>query len=336
MWDSKLIDIERLRPFAADADLSTLGGRCLALLGQQQAAWPRLAQGVASLARVETKRVDLNAWPVIVQFNPGRAASSLAKVDAASIAKRPCFLCAANSPPEQEGLRAGRYILLTNPAPIVPGHLTVVHEEHVSQGIEAGLDAFLDLSRELGDGWTMFYNGPRCGASAPDHQHFQAAPSGRVPIESHLDAGKCVAEARRPRGARVRLLIDADDERDWTRCVFAVAGSDADEVAGAIRSIVAGLRGGRGEDEPLLNLLCRYEGGQWAAVLFPRAVHRPRCYFLEDEGRMLFSPGVMDMAGLLITVRAEDFRRADRAVLAAVYREVSGSPAQYRAVMARL
>ncbi|HOW19142.1 MAG TPA: DUF4922 domain-containing protein [Phycisphaerae bacterium] len=336
MWDSKLIDIERLRAFAAEADLSTLGGRCLALLGQQQATWPRLAQGVASLARIETKRVELNAWPVIVQFNPGRAASSLAKVDAASIAKRPCFLCAANSPPEQRGLRAGRYVLLTNPAPIVPGHLTIVHEEHVPQGIEAGLDAFLDLSRQLGDGWTMFYNGPRCGASAPDHQHFQAAPAGQMPIERDLDAGECIAELKRPHGTRVRLLADTRNEAERTRCVFVVDGGDPGEVAGAIRSIVAALPAGQGDGEPLLNLLCRHDGRGWTATLFPRAVHRPRCYFLEGDGRMLFSPGVMDMAGLVITVRAEDFARADHAVLAGVYREVSSSTAQCRAVMARL
>jgi Domain of unknown function (DUF4922) len=336
MWDKKIIDAARLKPFAAGRGLSSLGDQCLALLGQQQAAWPRLAQGVASLARVETKRVELNAWPVTVQFNPGRAVSSLAKVDAASIAKRPCFLCAANSPPEQEGLRAGQYILLTNPAPIVPGHLTVVHEEHIPQGIDASLDALLDLSRQLGEGWTMFYNGPRCGASAPDHQHFQAAPAGQMPIEGDLDAGECVAEVKRPQGTRVRLLADARDEAERTRCVFGIDGSDTAEVAGATRSIVSALPAGQGDGEPLLNVLCRYDGCRWIATLFPRALHRPRCYFVEGDGRMLLSPGVMDMAGLLITVRAEDFARADRAVLAGVYREVSGSTAQCRAVMARV
>jgi hypothetical protein len=336
MWDKKFIDIERLRPFAARRDLSTLGDQCLALLGQQRAAWPRLAEGVESLSRVETKRVALNAWPVTVQFNPGRAVSSLAKVDAASIAGRPCFLCAANSPPEQEGLRAGAYILLTNPAPIVAGHLTVVHEQHLPQGIERNLDAFLDLSRRLGDDWTLFYNGPRCGASAPDHQHFQAAPAGQMPIERSLGAGECVSEVKRPRGTCVQLLTDARDEAVHTRCVFSVTGSDAGEVAGAIRSIVAALRRNEEDAEPLLNLLCRYDGGEWAASLFPRAAHRPQCYFAEGAGRMLFSPGVMDMAGLAITVRAEDFQRAGPDVLAGVYREVSCSMSQCRTVMERL
>lgn len=336
MWDKKLIDIAGLRPFAVNGDLSSLGGQCLALLAQQQAAWPRLAQGVASLSQVETRPVELNAWPVTVQFNPGRAVSSLAKVDAASIAERPCFLCAANSPPEQEGIRAGKYILLTNPAPIVPGHLTVVHEQHVLQNIDANLDMFLELSRQLGDGWTTFYNGPRCGASAPDHQHFQAAPAGQMPIEHHLQAGECIEEIKLSHETSVRLVADARTEAECTRCLFRVVGADASGVTTAVRSLVRALPRKDGDVEPLLNLLGCYRGGVWTACLFPRALHRPPCYFVEGDGQMLFSPGVMDMAGLFITVREADFRRADREVLADVYRQVSRSVAECRAVMTRL
>lgn len=334
-WSHKLVEPSALRPFAAADGPPGLSEQCLALLAQQRTAWARLAQGVRSLEAVESRTVDLHAWPVTAQFNPGRAASSLAKVDAATIARRPCFLCPSNSPPEQVGLRAGAFILLANPAPIVAGHMTVVHEHHAPQALEPHLDAMLQLARDLGRGWTLFYNGPACGASAPDHMHFQAAFAGQTPIERCLGHGTRLAESARPGGTRILLMADAAASQ-CTRCVFVIRGGAAASVEAAIRALLTELPRAEGAGEPLLNVLCRWDGGEWVAVVFPRAAHRPRCYFAEGGEQLLLSPGVMDMAGLLITVRPEDFQRADRGTLAAVYREVTLEPATCRAALARL
>jgi hypothetical protein len=314
----------------------TLAEQCRALLEEQRSVWPRLAQGCDALGRVETRIVELNAWPVTVQFNPARAASSLAKVDAASIAQRPCFLCVRNSPAEQRGLLLGDYVFLANPMPIVPGHLTVAHVRHVPQSYLDHLDEFLFCCRELDEGYTLYYNGPQCGASAPDHMHWQAAPSGSTPIERCLDRGVFSAEVDLAEGTRVSFRADANDDLERTRLLLIIRGRHEPEVARAVRAIVAGLPRREAAAEPLINVFASYRDGLWTVAMYPRAVHRPACFFAEEPARMLLSPGIMDMAGLLITVRREDFDRADRSVLAAIYREVTCSPEQCLAALSRL
>ena len=70
--------------------------------------------------------------------------------------------------------------------PVFSPHFTVSHLDHRPQAIAEQIDAFLRLMADFGSGWTVLYNGPRCGASAPDHLHFQAVPSGQMPIEKEI------------------------------------------------------------------------------------------------------------------------------------------------------
>lgn len=324
MWTDKAIEPEDLGLLTPPGiDLGTLAGRCFALLAQQERTWPRLRQGAEALARVRQRRIDLNAWPAVVQFNPSRAASSLADVAPAAIARRPCFLCAENLPPEQRGIRRGRYVLLANPAPIVRGHLTVVYERHTPQELMPNVDDLLRIVADLGESFTVFYNGPRCGASAPDHMHFQAAPAGQMPIEQALESGVCLHEPRRPSNTRVRVLADSADASRRTRCVIALSGADEAELSLLLRQLLGRLPPPDDGSEPLVNLLAQRSGGRTSVIVFPRLVHRPRCYFAEGSDRILLSPGVMDMAGLVITVRAEDYERADADLIAGMYREVT-------------
>ncbi|MBN1490416.1 MAG: DUF4922 domain-containing protein [Phycisphaerae bacterium] len=332
MWDNKLIEPAALHGFA---DGNSLADLCHALLAQQRTVWPRLAQGCDALDQIETKVVELSAWPVTVQFNPARATSSLAKVDAASIARRPCFLCVGNLPPEQRGIRTGDFVLLTNPAPIVPGHLTVAHERHTPQQIEAYLEPFVTLAEKLSGQLTVLYNGPRCGASAPDHMHFQATPFGAMPIERQLGDGVCDGEYALARGTRIRLLTDAADAASRARHLFELVSQDEEELIDALRRTITALPP-HDDGEPLLNLFTQHNEGQWTVILFPRAAHRPRCYFEEGNGQMLLSPGVLDMAGQLITVREQDFARANAATLSSLYREVTNTTATCQAVMKTL
>jgi len=323
MWDDKRIDPARLCRFAGRAEPLSLAERCRALLAEQRSVWPRLAEGCEALDRVETKTVQLDGWPVTVQFNPARAASSLARVDAASIAQRPCFLCVQNTPPEQRALLVRDYVFLANPMPIVPGHLTVAHARHIPQAFLDHVDEFLRCCCDLGGAFTLLYNGPQSGASAPDHMHWQAAPAGSTPIERCNQDCAVLTQVITRAGTRVALRADANDERQRSRLLFVICGRHESDVARVMRALVEGLPQPGAGGEPLMNLLAHYQDEAWTIILFPRAVHRPACYFAEGPSQMLLSPGIMDMAGLVITIRREDFDRADRNVLAAVYREVT-------------
>lgn len=141
-------------------------------LERQMAVWPEVAARFEALRLVETKRVG----DYCVQFNPARVVSTAAKVDAASIAARRCFLCGANRPPQQLALEWEDMEILVNPFPIFPGHLTIAAKAHTPQTMLGRTDQMRRLSREL-PGYTIFFNGARAGASAPDHMHFQAVPS---------------------------------------------------------------------------------------------------------------------------------------------------------------
>ncbi len=141
-------------------------------ISRQLAIWPEVAARFEALNQVETKTVG----GYRVQFNPARAVSTAAKVDAASIAARPCFLCAENRPKEQLSIPWEDLEILINPFPIFPGHLTIAACEHIPQSMLGRAAQMRRLSREL-HGYTVFFNGAHCGASAPDHMHFQAVPS---------------------------------------------------------------------------------------------------------------------------------------------------------------
>lgn len=292
--------------------------------------WPRLAAGMAALEHVQSREVRLNAWPVTVQFNPARAASSLAKVDAVSVARRRCFLCPGELDAEERGVRAGGYVLLGNPMPIVGGHLTVPHESHAPQELGPHVESMLALAEQLSGEFSVLYNGPQCGASAPDHMHLQAAPRTSVPIEQVLDRGTTTLERTAPGGVSIRVVCDAASAADATRRVIVVSGGERQAVTSAIRAVLAGLPVPSDGGEPPINVMVWHDAGAFTALVIPRGAHRPRCYFESGAAQMLFSPGVMDMAGILITVRREDFERTDATVLVRVYREVGASEATCR------
>lgn len=141
-------------------------------INRQLRLWPEAASRFKALEAVEIK--DVGGYKV--QFNPSRAVSTAAKVDAASVAARRCFLCAANRPEQQISLPWEDLEILVNPFPIFPEHLTIAAKEHTPQSLRGRVEQMRRLSKEL-PGYTVFFNGAKCGASAPDHMHFQAVPS---------------------------------------------------------------------------------------------------------------------------------------------------------------
>jgi hypothetical protein len=76
-------------------------------------------------------------------------------------------------------------------------------------------------------------------------------------------------------------------------------------------------------DEPLINVIARFHDGRFLTLLFPRAKHRPKCYFAHGPSRISISPAALEMAGLLVVADAEHFERVDEETALSIYEEVS-------------
>ena len=293
-----------------------------AALHRQLARWDETRHRYAALKDVQQRALGNG---LILQHNPDRIRSTGAKMDSASVSARPCFLCAAHRPKEQTHMPCfGTYELLVNPYPILPEHFTLAHRDHCPQRIEGRLADMLGMARSLA-GYLLFYNGPRSGASAPDHMHFQAGSLGYVPLEIHLDRWLSprpfytlynnVLSLHRLEGyfcpGLVAFLADGD-EADRSRAVAMCA------------SWLRLLPRHDGDDEPGMNLLAWYESEKARTVLvvLPRGKHRPACYGDGTGGTHTVSPGALDMGGLLITPRREDFDGLTADEAAAILHEV--------------
>lgn len=289
------------------------------LLARQLATWETARHSYEALAGVRVKELNVRGVPYKVQFNPARIVSSGAKVDAKSIRERRCFLCAANRPAEQEGIPfLGHYELLVNPFPIFPRHLTVPETEHIPQLIGHRFADMLELARELTD-FTVFYNGPRCGASAPDHAHFQAGNRGFMPIEAdwRTRIGETVVQTDR---ATLYSLDDAP------RTTLVIDTDDADEACCFFQAICHALPVPEGDQEPMMNILALYDSSRWTIFVFPRAKHRPACYTAEGDARLLSSPASVDLGGVFITPVEQDFLKITADDVAQILSEVCLSP----------
>ncbi len=302
------------------------------LLEAQKKGWNRLAEGYASLASIRQRSVKCTGFDVTLQFNPGRLTSTAAPVDADSVKRRPCFLCRENLPPEQSGLLYhNEFLVLCNPAPIFNAHFTITHVDHRPQELLSFFRPFLDLTREVSPAFSLFYNGPRCGASAPDHMHFQASPSGAIPIELE-------GESPRRQGERVRMKnTEIIALKDLGRAVFLLLGDDPANIEAVIGKLLAVLRiPGDKEEEPMVNVLSYYRNNRWGVLVFPRTRHRPEAFFREGDGRIVVSPAAVDMGGLIITPLEKDFTRLERNMIETIYTDVSPGPDFVRSVMGSL
>jgi hypothetical protein len=319
-WQSHLISRAELEAFWPPPNLpaDNLAAAARALLAQQQQSWPQLRQATAGLQQVEYKEFKVKSSRVLAQFNPQRIVSTAAKVDAASIQARPCFLCAANLPVEERGLPFGEhYIVLGNPFPVLPQHLVIAARAHTPQAIAASVGALLDLTQALGAEFFTLYNGPRCGASAPDHLHFQAAASATLPIWAELNQGLRLRPSRWPgldeftlAAYRIHVLGARSAERGALLAWF-------QQRLSALAQLT------QTTEEPLLNILATYEAGNWSLLLLPRQRHRPACFDAEGEARLTISPAAIDLGGVLVVPQAEHFARLTETILTDIYAEVT-------------
>ena len=187
-WKERIIGIEELRTYLPNKSEPDFRSLVEGLAEQQLATWPMLRDAVAGLARVEYRKLSVRDSEVLAQFNPQRIVSTAAKVDAATIKQRPCFLCAENLPPEERGIAFGAdFVALYNPFPVLPRHLVITSRRHIPQTMEGNFGTLLDLALDLGGEFFVVYNGAACGASAPDHLHFQACERKSLPIIREIE-----------------------------------------------------------------------------------------------------------------------------------------------------
>jgi len=330
-FDRIVISETELAPFIC---LPNQAGRAHALLHQQQGAWELLRNGYNSLQRVRTRTFKFDGFQIKVQFNPGRITSTSAKVDPHSIRERKCFLCPDNLPPAQRGIACdGEYILLCNPFPIFPEHFTISSTRHVPQRIISSFGTFLGFARDLGDLYTVFYNGPKCGASAPDHLHFQAGNRAFVPLDAEYEA------IRKKQSA---TLIETDSVRAYAvsgclRHFIAVESANPASLQWVFEELYAILQAnGAGDEEPMLNILSFYQKGGWRVLFFPRARHRPGFYFMEGDDQLLISPAAVELAGVCTTPREQDFEKVTRDHIVQMFEEVCVTQSDFCELTGRL
>ena len=299
------------------------------LLDRQLSTWETARHSYEALSNVRIKELDVRGVLYKVQFNPARIVSSGAKVDARSIRERRCFLCAANRPTEQEGISfLGHYEVLVNPFPIFPRHLTVAETGHVPQRIASRFADMLELALRLTN-FTVFYNGPRCGASAPDHAHFQAGSRGFMPIETDWRTRTVETVAQTDRA--VLYCLD-----DAPRTTLVIDSDDADEACRLLRAVYQSLPVPDSDEEPMMNVLAFSETRRLTVFIFPRAKHRPACYTATGDARLLSSPASVDLGGVFITPVEEDFLKITADDVARILSEVCLSPEAFAQVKTRI
>lgn len=287
-------------------------------LNQQVRDWPLANGNFNGLEKVEEKEFAFDGFKMKVQFNPERIRSSAAKVDKKSIENRACFLCLDKLPAEQGGIAQGKeYVILVNPFPIIPQHFTIPKVDHVDQSFMDNLEGMLSLVKDM-QGYTLFYNGPKCGASAPDHMHFQGGNKGFMPVEEEYLALKDKAD----------LLVKSEEIEvrafnHYLRKMISVETTNTEELIAVVSKFYNAFAAMQAEEkEPMLNVICSYVDGKYMMHLFPRKLHRPTQYFAEGDDQILISPASVDFGGVFITPRREDFEKITAEDIEDIFKQV--------------
>lgn len=288
------------------------------LLKEQISTWVLVKNNYEALGEVQTRTFDMGDFTIKVQFNPTRLSSTGAKTDKESIKLRKCFLCQQNLPEEQIHLTfKSDYLVLCNPYPIFLEHFTIPTRLHIQQEIWPRFGDFLQLSRQMNK-HTIFYNGPRSGASAPDHTHFQAVTRFEMPIDRELKYQLLQK--------RKEIVSTTDGSlysfNNYLRNGFVIQANKPDTALQLFRSVYNELEKKTDEVEPGMNLFGYFENNQWTIVVIPRQKHRPWQYDAKSEEQILSSPGAADIGGLFITPRKEDFEKITTKVLTDIYGQV--------------
>ena len=297
-------------------------------VGDQLSLWPLACSNFRALKDVKVREIEVGGLTVKLQFNPARMISSAAKLNKEDIAKRRCFLCRENRPVEQimlkfEGRKNKKYDILVNPYPIFPDHLVIAKSNHTDQSIWHRYVDMLDLARKY-TGYTFFYNGPKSGASAPDHHHFQGAPKGLMPLENDVNA--CISKD----DVTLEYLTSVQDAslyhyKRFTTGVFVLRAETAKSAAKLFYRLLDCAELPEGEPEPLFNLFSWWADGEFRSIVVFRRSHRSHHYFSDGPDHLTMSPGCADMAGVFIVPVPDEYEKISSELLTEMVTEVSVS-----------
>ena len=296
---------------------------------RQMEKWADARHRFRDLKHVETHQLSDQ---LKVQWNPARIVSTGAKIDKKTLGDRPCFLCDKNRPKEQISKQIDeRFLLLVNPFPILPVHFTIPARKHQPQSIYKNygeMHRFLSLHSEL----MVFYNGPKCGASAPDHLHFQAGTSGILPLQANWQ--------RLSRNLTDIISLNDDEKialiHDFVVPAFVIISKSEDSDEALFQRLYKSMPVRGDETEPMMNIIAWRKGDEYISVVIPREKHRPEAYFAEGDAQMMVSPGALDMSGLIITPREEDFRKLTEESATAILQECGVSTDKMNSIVTKL
>jgi SpoIID/LytB domain protein len=296
---------------------------------RQLEVWTDARHRFRDLKHVETRQFSDQ---LKLQWNPARIVSTGAKIDKKTLGERPCFLCDKNRPKEQMSKQIDeKFHLLVNPFPILPVHFTIPARKHQPQLIYKNygeMHRFISLHSDL----MVFYNGPKCGASAPDHLHFQAGTNGILPLQTNWQR----------LSRNLTDIISLNDEekisvvRDFIVPAFVIISKSAESDEALFRRLYKAMPQRGDETEPMMNIISWRKGEEFISVVIPREKHRPEAYFAEGDAKFVVSPGALDMSGLIITPREEDFRKLTEEKALSLLQECGVSEEKMNAIIAKL
>ena len=296
---------------------------------RQLEVWTDARHRFRDLKHVETRQFSDQ---LKLQWNPARIVSTGAKIDKKTLGERPCFLCDKNRPKEQMSKQIDeKFHLLVNPFPILPVHFTIPARKHQPQLIYKNygeMHRFISLHSDL----MVFYNGPKCGASAPDHLHFQAGTNGILPLQTNWQR----------LSRNLTDIISLNDEekisvvRDFIVPSFVIISKSAESDEALFRRLYKAMPQRGDETEPMMNIISWRKGEEFISVVIPREKHRPEAYFAEGDAQFVVSPGALDMSGLIITPREEDFRKLTEEKALSLLQECGVSEEKMNAIIAKL
>jgi len=296
---------------------------------RQLEVWTDARHRFRDLKHVETRQFSDQ---LKLQWNPARIVSTGAKIDKKTLGERPCFLCDKNRPKEQMSKQIDeKFHLLVNPFPILPVHFTIPARKHQPQLIYKNygeMHRFISLHSDL----MVFYNGPKCGASAPDHLHFQAGTNGILPLQTNWQR----------LSRNLTDIISLNDEekisvvRDFIVPAFVIISKSAESDEALFRRLYKAMPQRGDETEPMVNIISWRKGEEFISVVIPREKHRPEAYFAEGDAQFVVSPGALDMSGLIITPREEDFRKLTEEKALSLLQECGVSEEKMNAIIAKL
>ena len=333
----RTMEIMARQQLNAGKGITSEGSALTRFFNRQLETWELARQNYHLLKNVKSRDLAVGDQTMLVQFNPARIVSTGAKIDAKTLAERPCFLCDKNRPAEQMSKDVdGRFHLLVNPYPILPVHFTIPQKKHQPQRIKdyyGEIHRLLDQYPEL----MVFYNGPKCGASAPDHMHFQAGTSGLLPLQASWQ--------RYARNLTTVYSLSEDEQiayiNDYPAPALVIKSKTAKSDEQLFRIVYDSLHAVNSsqtssKEEPMMNIVAWRQGEDYLSVVFLRKKHRPECYAATGEAQLLVSPGALDMSGMIITPRPEDFEKITPEKAVDILREVSMTEEEVQQVIERI